>query len=280
MANEYVKLWDSYADYFEPLSDAEVGRLVLGMLQYKSTGTAPEFSGNERFVWPAIRRDIDEAIRKHDEFLEKQAENGKKVGRPPKTQAFSEKPTETQKTQAFSEKPKKAKDKGHRTKEKEMDKDSVAAVAATTARAGARDTAATDPCTAVELDPWLAKAVQCYAANIGALPRYVAERLESWLAELGPDLVCEAIHRAATANARSWRYAEKILESWRDSGVHTVEAARMEPRPARRAAGGRKETDQEAFLRIAREAKEFDSGGSSAAARDDDHVLAKPDAGH
>lgn len=58
MANEYVKLWDSYADYFEPLSDAEVGRLVLGMLQYKSTGTAPEFSGNERFVWPAIKADI------------------------------------------------------------------------------------------------------------------------------------------------------------------------------------------------------------------------------
>lgn len=282
MANEYVKLWDSYADYFEPLSDAEVGRLVLGMLQYKSTGTAPEFSGNERFVWPAIRRDIDEAIRKHDEFLEKQAENGKKGGRPSKTQAFSEKPTETQKTQAFSEKPKKAKDKGHRTKEKEMemDKDSVAAVAATNARAGARDTAAADPCAAVELDPWLAKAVQCYEANIGALPRYVAERLESWLAELGPDLVCEAIHRAASANARNWNYAEKILQSWQASGVHTVEAARMEPRPARRAAGGRKETDQEAFLRIAREAKEFDSRGSSAAARHDDHVLAEPDAGH
>lgn len=278
MANEYVKLWDSYADYFEPLSDAEVGRLVLGMLQYKSTGTAPEFSGNERFVWPAIRRDIDEAIRKHDEFLEKQAENGKKGGRPSKTKAFSEKPTETQKTQAFSEKPKKAKDKGHRTKEK--DKDSVAAVAATTARAGARDTAAADPCTAVELDPWLAKAVQCYEANIGALPRYVAERLGSWLAELGPDLVCEAIHRAASANARNWNYAEKILQSWQASGVHTVEAARMEPRPARRAAGGRKETDQEAFLRIAREAKELDSGGSSAAARHDDHVLAEPDAGH
>lgn len=280
MANEYVKLWDSYADYFEPLSDAEVGRLVLGMLQYKSTGTAPEFSGNERFVWPAIRRDIDEAIRKHDEFLEKQAENGKKGGRPSKTQAFSEKPTETQKTQAFSEKPKKAKDKGHRTKEKEMDKDSVAAVAATTARAGARDTAAADPCTAVELDPWLAKAVQCYEANIGALPRYVAERLESWLAELGPDLVCEAIHRAASANARNWNYAEKILQSWRNSGVRTVEAARMERRPVQRHTAGRKETDQEAFLRIAREAKEFDGGGSSAAARHDDHILAEPDAGH
>lgn len=129
-------------------------------------------------------------------------------------------------------------------------------------------------------DPGLAQAAQCYESNIGPLPRYVGERLTYWLGELGRDLVCEAIHRAAAANARSWNYAEKILQSWRNSGVRTVEAARMEPRPARRAAGGRKETDQEVFLRIAREAKEFDSGGSSAAARHDDHVLAEPDTGH
>ena len=151
-----------------------------------------------------------------------------------------------------------------------MDKDSVAAVAATTARAGARDTAATDPCTAVEIDHWLAKAVQCYEANIGALPRYVAERLESWLAELGPDLVCEAIHRAASANARNWNYAEKILTSWRDAGVRTVDAARMEHSGRRGPAGpvsGRhtgtaphRETAQERFLRIAREEAARDPG--------------------
>ena len=117
MANEYLKLWMSYADYFQPLGDAEVGRLVLGMMKYKSTGVEPEFSGNERFVWPAIRRDIDEAKAAQERFEEKQRDNGKKGGRPPKTQAFSEKPTETQKTQAFSEKPKKAKDKGQGTKD-------------------------------------------------------------------------------------------------------------------------------------------------------------------
>ena len=130
MANEYLKLWMSYADYFQPLGDAEVGRLVLAMMKYKSTGVEPEFSGNERFVWPAIRRDIDEAKAAQERFEEKQRDNGKNGGRPPKTQAFSEKPTETQKTQAFSEKPtetqktqafsekpKKAKDKGQWTKD-------------------------------------------------------------------------------------------------------------------------------------------------------------------
>lgn len=58
MANEYVKLWLSYEAYFQPLGDAEVGRLVLGMMKYKSTGTEPVFNGNERFVWPAIKADI------------------------------------------------------------------------------------------------------------------------------------------------------------------------------------------------------------------------------
>lgn len=271
MANEYVKLWDSYADYFEPLSDAEVGRLVLGMLQYKSTGTAPEFSGNERFVWPAIRRDIDEAIRKHDEFLEKQAENGKKGGRPSKNQAFSEKPTETQKTQAFSEKPKKAKDKGHRTKEKEMDKDSVTAVAVTTARADARDAAAADPC--------LAKAVQCYEANIGALPRYVGDRLQYWLGILGADLVCEAINRAASANARSWRYAEKILQSWHTSGVRTVEAAKMErlsrPRKEKDASGHNAHTADEIWRRIAEGGGRDDNSRGGGFVAIDGEVLAE-----
>ena len=117
MANEYVKLWLSYEAYFQPLSDAEVGRLARAMLQFKSHGVEPVFSGNERFVWPAIKRDLEQAISARESFLEKQRENGKKGGRPKSTQAFSEKPTETQKTQAFFEKPKKAKDKGQRTKD-------------------------------------------------------------------------------------------------------------------------------------------------------------------
>ena len=47
---------------------------------------------------------IDRDAEKYDVFCSKQAENGKKGGRP-------RKPNETQKTQAFSEKPKKAKEK-------------------------------------------------------------------------------------------------------------------------------------------------------------------------
>lgn len=112
----------------------------------------------------------------------------------------------------------------------------------------------------------LAQAAQCYEANIGPLPRYVGERLMYWLDELNLDLVCEAIHRAASANARSWNYAEKILRDWQATGVRTLDAARMEHTGRRRSAPGsyaaspKKETAQEAFLRIAREEAEHDQG--------------------
>ena len=100
MVKEYTKLWVSYWEYFEPLTDQEVGRLVRGMLCYKRTGALPELTGNERFVWPAIQRDIDEGIRAQEEFLAKQTANGKKGGRPRKKP--SKNPTlfsETQKSQ-------------------------------------------------------------------------------------------------------------------------------------------------------------------------------------
>lgn len=86
---EYVKLWLSYKSYFESYSAAEVGRLVLAMIEYRESGALPEFSGSERFIWPAIRRDIDESLKAQDKQSEANRENGKKGGRP-------KKPTETE----------------------------------------------------------------------------------------------------------------------------------------------------------------------------------------
>lgn len=82
---EYVKLWLSYRTYFEPYSDAEVGRLVRAMMQYKSSGEEPRFSGNERYVWPAIKRDVDEASDAQEAAAERSRENGRRGGRPRKT---------------------------------------------------------------------------------------------------------------------------------------------------------------------------------------------------
>ena len=81
---EYVKLWMSYESYFEAYSAAEVGRLVLAMMKYRVSGVEPEFSGSERFIWPAIKRDIDESIYAQETAAATNRENGRKGGRPPK----------------------------------------------------------------------------------------------------------------------------------------------------------------------------------------------------
>ena len=83
-SKEYVKLWVSYESYFEAFSDAEVGRLVRAMMNYRVSREEPKFSGNERFIWPAIRRDIDESLAAQEAMAAASRENGKKGGRPPK----------------------------------------------------------------------------------------------------------------------------------------------------------------------------------------------------
>lgn len=118
----YIKLWMSYGAYFEAFSDAEVGRLVRAMIAYKSSGTVPEFRGNERFIWPAIKREMDEEAERLEAFSKKQRENGKKGGRPKKAAPSlgnPKKPTLFSETQESQEKGEGKKEEGERRKDTE-----------------------------------------------------------------------------------------------------------------------------------------------------------------
>lgn len=56
MANDYIKLWvKDYRALLEPFSEAERGRILWAMMDYKESGSEPSFLGNERFVWAAIK---------------------------------------------------------------------------------------------------------------------------------------------------------------------------------------------------------------------------------
>ena len=221
MAKEYVKLWDSYAAYFEPLSEAEVGRLVLAMLKYKSTGTAPELKGNERFVWPAVQRDIDAAIEAQNALSSTRSSAGKQGGRP-KSKCFSEKANESK---CFLEKAKKAMDK-------DKVKDSIAAEAATGARA--REEALSD-------------CIRCYEGNIGPIPRYVADDMLVRLESVSPDLICAAIEEAAQNGARSWKYVKAILARCEQTGIRDADTFRADRKSraesGKIASAGGKETE-------------------------------------
>lgn len=116
MALESFNAYHSYLTAIEPLNDAERGRLFTALLTYSSTGEAPDLRGNERFVFPQMKWQIDRDKGSYNDFCTRQSENGKKGGRPKKPAVNFE----TQKTQAFFAKPKKAIDKD---KDKDKDKD-------------------------------------------------------------------------------------------------------------------------------------------------------------
>lgn len=91
--------YNSWLKALEPYGDAEKGRIWTTLLEY-SNGLAIDghSSGNERFILPMLLDQIDRDAEKREQFAEKQRENGKKGGRPPKpkeTQQNPEKPKQT-----------------------------------------------------------------------------------------------------------------------------------------------------------------------------------------
>lgn len=120
MAKEFFCGYHSYLEYIKELSDAEVGRLFRACLTYSKSGAVGELPGAEKYVFPAIRYQIDRDNDAYAKKCESQKTNGSKGGRP-KTENFSENHSviqETQITHGFSEKPKKANEK-----EKENEKE-------------------------------------------------------------------------------------------------------------------------------------------------------------
>lgn len=67
MAREYFQAYHSYREALGPLTDAERGRLFTALLAYSATGEEPRLPGNERFVFPSMRQQIDRDARRYEE---------------------------------------------------------------------------------------------------------------------------------------------------------------------------------------------------------------------
>ena len=93
---DYLKVWTSFREVLKTLNFDEIGRLFVFMLEYAETGVEPQdFAGNERFLWPVAKQDIDRTVQKN-EILRV---NGLKGGRP-RSNGNQEKPNETTKNQS------------------------------------------------------------------------------------------------------------------------------------------------------------------------------------
>lgn len=75
MAREYFNAYHSYLKSIELLNDAERGRLFTALLIYSSTGTEPELRGNERFIFPTMKEQIDRDEKRYADKCKKQSEN-------------------------------------------------------------------------------------------------------------------------------------------------------------------------------------------------------------
>ena len=94
MAMSFLKVYFDFEERTEMLSEVEQGRLLLTMLRYAEGKTLPELKGNERFLFPVFKGDID---RERAAYATK-VENGAKGGRPAKskTEKNLTKPNETE----------------------------------------------------------------------------------------------------------------------------------------------------------------------------------------
>ena len=74
----FVQVYYDFLPSLEPLSDAERGRLFTALLEYASQGTAPDLRGNERYVWPQLKSQIDRDSKKYIEISRSRSEAGKR----------------------------------------------------------------------------------------------------------------------------------------------------------------------------------------------------------
>ena len=94
MALSFLKVRADFDLVTEALTEEEKGRLLLAMVRYTQDGEEPQLTGAERILWPIFRADIN----RDREICQALAENGKKGGRPRKSENQTE-PEETNKNQ-------------------------------------------------------------------------------------------------------------------------------------------------------------------------------------
>lgn len=181
----YIQLPMDLQESFEQLDAAELGRLVLAMMQYNRTGETAQLTGNEKILWPIVRDMLDRMQAARDQRVQA----GKKGG----------------KTKAPSKgKPKQAKQK----------KEASATPP--------QEIAANEPLISEEEATANAEALQeVYdAAESVGMPSdaRTLDQLTALSAEYTPPWVVQALTACHEANAVNLRYLKGVLRGFRERG--------------------------------------------------------------
>lgn len=106
MAREYFQAYHSYLETMEQLDDSERGRLFTALLVYSSTGQDPELAGNERYVFPGMRAQIDRDAKSYEMKCVKNRENGSLGGKRSAKNGIERHPTPPKEKEKTKEKAK------------------------------------------------------------------------------------------------------------------------------------------------------------------------------
>ena len=92
MARDYTPIPFEFLDELDGLTDEEYGRLIRAMQAYSIDGAEPELTGTERLFWKRCKNTINRYNDNYDAKCAALSENGKKGGRPKKSDAPREIP--------------------------------------------------------------------------------------------------------------------------------------------------------------------------------------------
>ena len=215
----YIKLFLDYLDAIEPLGDAERGRLFTALLQYARTGEAPQLGGNERFLFPMMRAQIDRDEAAAEGLSESRSAAGKKGA-----QARASKARQNRQMPDLPGKASYDKDKDE-DKDKGKDKDEDSGTARAHEAAAAVMTACLD-----KVNPQLSERSR--------------DELAGFARVMGAEVCLRAIDAALDAKKANWPYIKAILQSKQAQGVRcladwdALEERRQKPGERRRAGTG------------------------------------------
>ena len=110
----YIKMFIDYLDAIEPLEDDERGRLFTALLMYARSGEVPELTGNERFLFPMMKAQLDRDIAAGEEISAKRSQAARSKSKQMQTNAPSDSNSRQDKDKDKEEDKDKDKDKDNK----------------------------------------------------------------------------------------------------------------------------------------------------------------------
>jgi len=121
----HLKVYFDFEEKTKELTDDEKGRLLLAMLRYAKDGTEPQMTGNERFLFPVFRVQVDEDIKAYDTKVSNGSRGGRPIvnDKPEITENNLSKPKETERNRTEPKETETPKKEERRKKKEEQEKE-------------------------------------------------------------------------------------------------------------------------------------------------------------